>query len=111
MRAEGFWIGSSVEDRFLSRGDGETVNKTTVDLQEPYRTADLASYRQILDVGAWDNSRAVMTTGQSGHARSPHYFDQNPLWREGEYHTLPYSRQAVVAARTSQLVLIPNADK
>ena len=108
--------GGRLLDRFFSRGpipiagDGETVNKTTVDLREPYRTADLASYRQILDVGAWDNSRAVITTGQSGHARSPHYFDQNPLWREGEYHTLPYTRQAVVAARTSQLVLIPNAN-
>jgi penicillin amidase len=106
--------GGRLLDRFFSRGpvpiagDGETVNKTTIDLQEPYRTADLASYRQILDVGAWDNSRAVITTGQSGHARSPHYFDQNSLWRQGEYHTLPFSRQAVVAARTSQLVLIPN---
>jgi penicillin amidase len=108
--------GGRLLDRFFSRGpvpvagDGETVNKTTIDLQEPYRTADLATYRQILDVGAWDNSRAVITTGQSGHARSPHYFDQNSLWRQGEYHTLPYSRQAVVAARTSQLVLIPNAN-
>jgi penicillin amidase len=108
--------GGRLLDSFFSRGpvpiagDGETVNKTTVDLREPYQTADLATYRQILDVGGWDNSRAVITTGQSGHARSPHYFDQNPLWRKGEYHTLPYSRQAVVNARVSQLVLIPNAN-
>jgi penicillin amidase len=100
-------------DWFFSRGpipiagDGETVNKTTVDVREPYRTADLSTYRQILDVGAWDNSQAVITTGQSGHPRSPHYFDQNPLWREGEYHTLPFSRQAVVDARVTQLVLVP----
>jgi penicillin amidase len=108
--------GGRLLDEFFSRGpvpiagDGETVNKTTVDLQEPYRTADLATYRQILDVGAWDNSLGVITTGQSGHPRSLHYFDQNPLWRVGEYHTLPYSRQAVVSARTAQLVLIPAAN-
>jgi len=88
-------------------GDGDTVNKTMIDLTEPYGTTEVASYRQVLDVGAWDNSVAVITTGQSGHPRSPHYFDQNPLWRAGQYHPLPYSRQAVVKARASRLLLVP----
>lgn len=88
-------------------GDGDTVNKTMIDLRAPYGTTETASYRQILDVGAWDNSVAVITTGQSGHPRSPHYFDQNPLWRAGRYHPLPYSRQAVVNARISRLLLVP----
>lgn len=88
-------------------GDGDTVNKAMVNLREPYGTTEMASYRQILDVGAWDNSLSVITTGQSGHPRSPHYFDQNPLWREGRYHPLPYSRRAVVEARASLLLLVP----
>jgi len=105
--------GGKVLDWFFSRGpvpiagDTDTINRTTVDLREPYLTTELASSRQILDVGAWDNSLGVITTGQSGHPRSLHYFDQNLLWREGRHHPLPYSRQAVVNARVSQLLLIP----
>ena len=78
-----------VLDWFFSRGpvpvggDSMTVNKTTTDLRRPYATSEAASYRQILDVGAWDASLGVNTTGQSGHPRSPHYFDQNRLWRQG----------------------------
>jgi penicillin G amidase len=88
-------------------GDGDTVNKTMVSLREPYATTEMASYRQILDVGAWDNSVSVITTGQSGHQRSPHYFDQNLLWRDGRYHPLPYSRKAVANAAVSHLLLVP----
>jgi penicillin G amidase len=100
-------------DWFFSRGpipvagDSMTVNKTTTDLRRPYATSEAASYRQILDVGAWDRSLGVNTTGQSGHPRSPHYFDQNGLWRQGEYRPLPFTRPAVEAATVSQLELIP----
>jgi penicillin amidase len=100
-------------DWFFSRGpvpvagDSMTVNKTTTDLRRPYATSDAASYRQILDVGAWDRSMAVITTGQSGHPRSPHYFDQNALWRQGQYRAMPFSRAAVDAATVSRLELIP----
>ena len=105
--------GGRVLDWLFSRGpvpvagDGMTVNKTTTDLRRPYATSDAASYRQILDVGAWDRSVAVNTTGQSGHPRSPHYFDQNVLWREGRYRPLPFTRDAVVSATVSQLQLVP----
>jgi penicillin amidase len=105
--------GGRVLDWFFSRGpipvagDGMTVNKTTTNLRRPYETSEAASYRQILDVGAWDESVAVNTTGQSGHAASPHYFDQNSLWREGRYHPFPFSRRAVDAATASRLELVP----
>ena len=82
-----------------------TVNKTTTNLRRPYATSEAASYRQILDVGAWDSSLAVNTTGQSGHPRSPHYFDQNELWRQGRYRALPFTREAVEWATVSQLEL------
>jgi penicillin amidase len=83
------------------------VNKTTTDLRRPYATSEGASYRQILDVGAWDQSLGVITTGQSGHPRSPHYFDQNVLWRQGQYRPVPFTSEAVNAATVSQLELIP----
>jgi len=105
--------GGRLLDWFFSRGplpiagDGMTVNKTTIDLRRPYATSEAASYRQILDVGAWDGSIGVNTTGQSGHPRSPHYFDQNVLWRQGQYRALPFTREAVTAATVSQLQLVP----
>jgi penicillin amidase len=105
--------GGRVLDWFFSRGpipvagDGMTVNKTATNLRRPYETSEAASYRQILDVGAWDRSLAVNTAGESGHPASPHYFDQNPLWREGRYHPVPFSPAAVEVATVSQLELVP----
>jgi penicillin amidase len=105
--------GGMVLDWFFSRGpiavagDNMTVNKTTTNLRRPYETSEAASYRQILDVGAWDGSRAVNTAGQSGHPRSPHYFDQNRLWREGRYRPLAFTVKAVETATVSQLELTP----
>ena len=105
--------GGDVLDWFFSRGpfpvggDSMTVNKTTTDLRGPYATSEAASYRQILDVGAWDGSLAINTTGQSGHPRSPHYFDQNRLWRQVQYRPLPFTHKAVEAATVSQLELLP----
>jgi penicillin amidase len=105
--------GGRVLDWFFSRGpiptggDSTTVNKTTIDLRRPYTTSEAASYRQILDIGAWDASVAVNITGQSGHPRSPHYFDQNPLWRHVQYRPVPFTRGAVEAATVSVLELVP----
>ncbi len=105
--------GGRVLDWFFSRGplpiagDSMTVNKTTTNLRRPYATSDAASYRQILDIGAWDQSLGIITTGQSGHPRSPHYFDQNVLWREGRYRPAPFTRAAVEAATASRLELVP----
>ena len=108
--------GGRLLDWFFSRGpvpvngDGMTVNKTTTNLRRPYETSEAASYRQILDVGAWDQSLAVNTTGQSGHPGSPHYFDQNVLWSQGRYHPLPFTRGAVDAATVARLELVPTPE-
>jgi penicillin amidase len=104
--------GGRVLGWFFSRGpvpvtgDSWTVQKNSVDRRRPYGVGDVASYRQVIEVGAWDNTRAVNTTGQSGHARSPHYFDQNPLWARGEYRPFPFSRAAVEQARVARLLLV-----
>ncbi|MSO56376.1 MAG: penicillin acylase family protein [Acidobacteria bacterium] len=106
--------GGRLLDWFFSRGpvpvagDSMTVSKTTTNLRRPYETSEAASYRQILEVGAWDGSAAINTTGQSGHPRSPHYFDQNVLWRQGRYRTMPFTLGAVEAATASQLELVPH---
>ena len=100
-------------DGFFSRGpvpqkgDSWTVSKASVNDREPYSVIDVASYRQVLDVGNWDQSLAVNTTGQSGHPMSQHYFDQNALWSTGRYRTVPFSRAAVEKARVNRILLTP----
>lgn len=54
-----------------------------------------ASVRLVLDVGAWDNSMAINTPGQSADPMSPHYRDLFPLWAAGAYVPLRFSRTAV----------------
>ena len=88
-------------------GDSWTVRKASVNDREPFGVIDLASYRQVLDVGNWDQTLAVNTTGQSGHPMSPHYFDQNALWSTGRYRTVPFSRAAVERAHASRMLLTP----
>jgi penicillin amidase len=88
-------------------GDSYTVRKASVDVRSPYNVVDVSSYRQVIDVGNWDQSRAVNTTGQSGNTMSPHYFDQNPLWSTGAYRTFAFTRSAVEKASASRLLLTP----
>lgn len=55
-----------------------------------------ASVRLVMDVGAWDNSVAINTPGQSGDPASPHYRDLFPRWASGYYVPFPWSRAAVL---------------
>ena len=72
-----------------------------------YRVVAGASFRMVLDVGAWDNSRVINTPGQSGAPGSAHYRDLFPKWANGEYVPLSYSRQAVEAATERVVKLRP----
>lgn len=56
------------------------------------------SFRMVLDVGNWDESRAVNYPGQSGRWDDPHYADLTDYWRKGEYFPLLYSRAAIEKA-------------
>ncbi len=64
-----------------------------------------ASWRQIMDVSDWDNSRGVHPTGQSGHPASRHYDDQMRLWLEGKHHPLLWSRDQVLQNKEGILIL------
>ena len=61
----------------------------------------------ILDVGNWDNSRAVNHPGQSGDPDSPHYRDLISLWLEGKYFPLLYSRAAIEKETELRIRLLP----
>ena len=64
-----------------------------------------AGYRQILDIGNWDAALGVTASGQSGHPVSRNYADQIPMWLEGAYHKMPWSRPAVEAVSLHRLLL------
>jgi penicillin amidase len=80
--------------------------------QAGYRASDFEitsgpSFRIVIDVGAWDNSRAVNYPGQSGNPDDPHYRDLTDMWRSGGYFPLVYTRAAVEKATERRVVLMP----
>ncbi len=85
-------------------GDGNTVNATP---GRDFRQGAGASFREIIDVGDWDNSVVTNVPGQSADPRSPHYGDLLPLWANDEYFPLVYTRQRVEQETASVLWLRP----
>ncbi|RYE01696.1 MAG: penicillin acylase family protein [Sphingomonadales bacterium] len=67
-----------------------------------------ASYLQVIDVGAWDNSLMLNLPGQSNDPRSPHYRDQYGAWTTGEMQPMLFSRAAVDARTVSRTTLRPS---
>lgn len=88
-------------------GDGTTVMRMSFDRLKGFGAWEHPSWRQIFDVGNWDESRVILPAGQSGHPFSRFYFDQNEMWREGRYRRQPFSRNAVSAAAQHRLLLVP----
>ncbi len=89
-------------------GDSTSPNVTRHAPQLPLGLVQVAaSYRQIYEVGAWDRAQTITNVGQSGHPMHPNYDDQIMLWREGVYHKMPWSREAVTAITEQRLVLQP----
>lgn len=72
-----------------------------------FRTIAGASVRMVVDVGEWDQSRWINAPGQSGDPRSPHYEDLAPLWAQGQYVPMLYSRDAIEAAAVQRIRLEP----
>ncbi len=84
-------------------GDGTTPNATG---NGPRQLAG-ASYREIIAVGDWDRSVTINVPGESGQPGSAHYGDLLPLWADGKYHPMAFSRAAVEKYAESKLVLVP----
>jgi len=61
-----------------------------------FRVVSGASVRVVMDVGAWDNSMAINTPGQSGDPASPHYRDLFARWATGNYVPFVWSRPRVL---------------
>lgn len=84
-------------------GDGTTPNATG---SGEWQTSG-ASYREVIDLDDWDRSTTINVPGQSGQPASPFYANLLPLWAEGRYHPMLFSRAAVEEHARATLVLKP----
>ena len=85
-------------------GDANTVNASG---GARFIQRSGASFREILDVSDWDKSVVINVPGQSGQPESRHYGDLVPLWSEGKYFPLLFSRDKVEKNAAERLVLEP----
>jgi penicillin amidase len=86
-------------------GDVHTPNNTRHD--DNFRQVHGASYRQVFDLADWDRGTVTSVPGQSGQLGSPHYADLLPLWAEGRYFPLAFSREKVESVTRHRLMLSP----
>ena len=94
-------------DGFFNRdvevgGDWHTLLRQSnrmADEEHPYQAFHGAAYRAVYDLANPENSRFMISTGESGNAFSPHYDDLLPLWAASRYVKIP-ATPAVTAAIT-----------
>ena len=87
-------------------GDLFTVNNGGF-AEDTFSQIIVASYRQVIDVGDWDRSVAIHTTGQSGLPFHRHYKDFVAMWATGGYHPMLFSRPRIEQAAEGTLTLTP----
>lgn len=89
-------------------GDFTTVAQSGAPPLDPLgNPSAVASLRMAIDVGDWDGARFALPGGQSGNPLSPHYNDQIDAWRLGLGVPMPWSEEAVQAATTRTLFVVP----
>jgi penicillin amidase len=96
----------------MSVGPLQTPGSSSTPRAQAYKPGDFsviagASVRLVMDVGAWDNSVAMNTPGQSDDPMSAHYRDLFPMWAQGSYVPLRFSRAAVDADAEDLIHLSP----
>ncbi len=92
---------------FPSGGGSSIVNATGWNAAKDYTVVSLPSMRMIVDLANWDNSVAIQTTGQSGHAFHRHYDDMIQSWRNFEYHPMLWEQKNIASNTANSLKLIP----
>ncbi|MFJ8894163.1 penicillin acylase family protein [Leifsonia sp. NPDC102414] len=88
-------------------GSSSVVDAVGWDASVGYQVDWVPSMRQVIDLSDFDKSTWINLTGASGHAFSPHYTDQTPLWQHNQTRPWPFSRTAIAAAADQTLTLRP----
>lgn len=103
---------SLIEDLFnrgpFPTGGGKSiVNATGWVVGESFEVATVPSEREIVDLSNLNNSIAIHTTGESGHAYHPHYADMAPLWANVEYYPMWWEQDSIIEDAEGHLQLVP----
>lgn len=90
-------------------GSGRSVNANAFgwDIDSFATVRSNPSMRMIIDLGDFNNSRAIHPTGQSGHPFHPHYDDMIDLWAAGSYHDFAFGTSKIDAMTEQILTLDP----
>lgn len=89
-------------------GHGFTVTNAGYRVNaDAYPQRTVSSMRHISDPTNWDATQWIFTTGESGQALSAHYTDLTERWRNVQYATLPFTRNAVESTKANVLTLTP----
>ncbi|WP_426565775.1 penicillin acylase family protein [Angustibacter sp. McL0619] len=88
-------------------GGSALVDATGWNAAEGYQVSWVPSMRMVVDLSDLDKSTWVNLTGASGHPFDAHYNDQNDHWATGRTYPWPFSQQAVLDAKSDELVLNP----
>jgi len=91
----------------IEKNGSEYVPNNSQYRNTDFRQMNGPSVRVVVDVGTWDNSRVINHPGQSGDPDSPHYRDLAPMWRNGQYFPLLYTRKAVEKETEKTIKLVP----
>ncbi len=89
-----------------ARGDNDTVDAAGHSFGD-FAVHVVASYRQIIDVGEWRNSRSQHTAGQSGQPLQKHFGDMIASWQAVQHHPMLYEKDDIVANKEGVLTLLP----
>ncbi|MBP5976819.1 penicillin acylase family protein [Brasilonema sp. CT11] len=91
---------------FSTAGNGETINANRWKANKSFEVTDIPSLRMIVDLGNLDNSVAIHTPGQSGHAFHTHYTDMIDPWRKIKYYPM-WQQKKITRNSAATLKLIP----
>ncbi len=101
-----------IDDRFNrgpypASGSKGVVNAVGWTTTEGYQVNWLPSMRMLVDLGNLSRSRAIHTTGQSGHVDNEHFDDMIPLWLEGKTAPFLWDKTDVEADAEATMLLVP----
>lgn len=84
-----------------------SVNAAWYFMDQPFESVYGVVLRTIVDPSNWDNMLAISPPGQSRHLFHSNRDDQSKMWQQVEYHSLPFSREAVETNAKDVLTLRP----
>jgi penicillin amidase len=91
-------------------GDAYTVQATSNPTEKGADEEHGASAQFVMDVKDWDNSVGLNAPGNSAQPESPHYADLAPLWGDGKFFPLAFSKAKVEAVTKDRLLLYPEPE-